>query len=111
MGDKWRVEEITLLPKFYRYHGYGKPQLILVDKDYQHPDPYKKLMWGRNIRGEVVPGDFKGCFDKAGKPIKFKVRISTYRATATQEKEQRIKAIKEFIRDYPWEKFYAPEVL
>jgi len=110
MADSKEVM-VTLFPKLYRYHGYGKPQLILVDKDKQHPDPFGRMTWGRNIRGEVVPGDFNGCFERAGTPIKFRVTINTHRTTATQEQEQRIKAIKEFIRDYQWKEFYTPEVL
>lgn len=106
MGDKWRVEEITLYPMYYRY--LGKEEIVLVDKANQHPDPSKKLTWGYDMKGNVVPGDFNYYFDKAGFPIKFKVRIATARTTAAQEKAQRTAGIKDFIRGYPWDSIVWP---
>jgi hypothetical protein len=100
-SDPFRFE-ITLLP--YMYSEIGRPDvLVFVDIDRPSPDAgymyagTARLLWGRGVDGEMIPGDFKERFVRVGKPIKW---VEYYRGgmnraiTMKQLQEARIKAIK-----------------
>jgi hypothetical protein len=70
---------------------------IWVDSKNKHPDPGRNFLWGYTADGEIV-SDFKGTFRRAGKVVKVPYKESA--ATAFQEKEQRIKAIKNYLRRF-----------
>jgi hypothetical protein len=84
----------TIIP--YNYSGFNYPvQKVWVRKSSPSPDPQKKMIWGD---GEVSPvvSDFKGLFQKAGKPVELEFTPKKY-ATRNQEKEAEGIAIRNFI--------------
>jgi hypothetical protein len=93
---------VTLTPYVYYDYLTHKPELRIIEKGYEYPDPSKVLLWGRDKNGEVRPGDFKGNFKKIGKPLHFKIEVEdTYWAAMM---EQKVKKIKKIIKSHKWPK-------
>lgn len=41
-----------------------KQSLLIVDKENRHPDPLRKLIWGYDVDGQDVSGDFIRKFER-----------------------------------------------
>ena len=82
----------------------GSKEILVVDKDNQYPDPMKMLIWGRNHKGEEIPGDFAMYMQKVRvKGIGDKVTISYHPEqgmTYDQIKGQRASIIKQWISEH-----------
>lgn len=87
---------ITLIP-YIRYK-YMKKSLIFVDKDDPSPDPSKLMLWGYDINGNRAEGEFKKQHEKAGKPIKLKIRAATKHPTHGKYLTAKREAIQRWIR-------------
>lgn len=92
------VKKVSVVITPYKHFGIEtgfKEELVFVIKGKEHPDPAKKLTWGRNAHG-AVPGDWNGAFEKAGKPIALEVDV-TSAFTAHEENVLVLKAIDAYI--------------
>ena len=68
---------------------------VFVIKSKEHPDPLKKMLWGRGKGGEIF-SDYKERFIKVGKPIKLEYSIEGA-WSAHQEDELMLKAIDSYV--------------
>ena len=98
-GSKNEDKQMTAEIIPYNYFGFEAPEgLVYVVKDQMHPDPAKKMIWGRSAGDpEAVVSDFKGHFEKAGAPVTI-----TYNAkgmTASDEQKAKVEAIKAWIKN------------
>jgi hypothetical protein len=66
--DTLKMETAIIVPYTYSY--MGQTQTVYVEKGKEHPDPFKRLTWGRDRNGEVITGNFNRFYTKAGKPIR-----------------------------------------
>lgn len=90
--------KVKIVP--YNYTGFEYPsQLVWVDTKYKHPDPLKKMIWGKGLKGgkhgETV-SDFKGFFTQEGKGVELEYIIPRY-TTHNQEMTIRNNAIREYL--------------
>lgn len=77
---------------------FGQELVIFVDKENVHPDPLGKLIWGYDISGEVIHGDFQSRFTRMpGKPFKVPYNIEGCMGH-TEERVAKLRAIKAFIK-------------
>lgn len=67
-----KYDSVTL--QRYVYFGWHRDtanpgETIYVDVKNKHPDPMKKLLWGRRKNGQMAKGDYLRFFKKVGKPV------------------------------------------
>ncbi len=94
----------TLIP--YKYNGgimsagdgLNPGETLYVDKDNQHPDPMKLMLWGWDKDGNDVSGEYARYYERAGKPIEVLYDMPKH-STASQEKSAKFTAIREFLKN------------
>lgn len=91
-----KMDHITI--QKYKYFGWNRDtanpgEIIYVDIRNKHPDPMKKLLWGRRQNGQMAKGDFLRFFAKVGKPVTIK-----FRQTGRYAMEENMVRIDAFIK-------------